>query len=204
MLLSSASVLLSTHLIKLIMGVYHSTEFVGIFNATLNVVLIQNFIQAATNSIAGPKLAEVNRLENRKELGVIARHTTNINTYLTIPVTLFLLLFNKPLLSILGKEFIVGSDAFLIMLLGNFITVLCGPTSVFMNMTGLQKVLRNIIMLSLVISSIVAFVFIPKYGIIGGAISYSVFIVSWNIICSVYVKIKTGINLFFWPFKLNN
>lgn len=199
MLLTTASIILSGQVIKLLLGIYETEEQLGIFNATLSAVMIQGFIQNATNSIVGPKFAEIRGQNNAIELQKISHFTSTINVYLTLPLTIILILFNKPILNILGSDFVQGSSSFIIMLVGNAIAVLCGPVGVLMNMTGMQKTLRNIISASLLVSILSAVYLIPEYGIIGGAISYSIFIVLWNVTCSAYVKSKTGINTFFWP-----
>ena len=127
---------------------------------------------------------------------------SKLNVYLTIPITIILLLFNKFILGIFGSEFIQGSETLKIILAANAISVLCGPVAIYMNMTNLQNTLRNIMVVCLVISLILAVYLIPILGIKGGAISYATFVILWNIAGAFFIKIKTGIRLFFWPMSL--
>ena len=59
-------------------------------------------------------------------------------------------------------------------------------------MTGLEKVLRNIIIVSGILNIVLNIVLIPYYGILGASIASAFSLILWNIWALLYIYNKYG------------
>jgi O-antigen/teichoic acid export membrane protein len=99
-----------------------------------------------------------------------------------------------------GQEFIIAYPAVVILSIGQLVSAMCGSTGVFMNMTGNQKMYRNILIVTSVANIILNFLFIPSFGIYGAAIVSMLSTAGWNIFTLFFIKNKYGFNIGFFPF----
>jgi len=80
-----------------------------------------------------------------------------------------------------------------IMGFAQFITVSTGVVGLLLTMTGNEKIWRNIILLSAIISVFMHFVLVPKYGIWGATIAQSCAIMIQLLIAVIFVWKKFNI-----------
>jgi O-antigen/teichoic acid export membrane protein len=66
-------------------------------------------------------------------------------------------------------------------------------------MTNKQVAYQNITLIITLLSLVLNYVLIPKYGIVGAAISTLVTTAIWNITCIVFIKAKLNIITFINP-----
>ena len=96
------------------------------------------------------------------------------------------------ILSIFGYDFVTGKYALLILLFGQLVNVICGSVGYILMMTNKQKKLRNFVFYSAIINIILNFMLIPKYGIMGSAISSTISLSIWNLLSLSYIYKKYG------------
>jgi O-antigen/teichoic acid export membrane protein len=68
-----------------------------------------------------------------------------------------------------------------------------------MNMTGKEKILRNIIFFSAVINVTLSLVLIPRFGLEGAAIAGMTSLCFWNIYTLIYIKSRFGRTIGYFP-----
>ena len=114
---------------------------------------------------------------------------------------MFLILIGRPLLSFLfGSDFVVAYWAMFFLVLGQFVNSISGSTGYFMNMTGHQTVFRNVMFLASVINVTLNLILIPDLGIQGAALAGMSCLVFWNVYLQIYIKIKYGKIIGYFPF----
>ncbi len=59
-----------------------------------------------------------------------------------------------------------------------------------MNMSGNQKELRNIIIITSICSLLLSFLLIPRFGLYGAALAGALCLALWNIWTLIYIKKK--------------
>ena len=101
-------------------------------------------------------------------------------------------------MGIFGNSFKSGAFILVILALGQFINVITGSVGYLLMMSGNERLLRNNIIFIAVLNLTLNLLLIPKYGILGAAISTSVSLALQNIISMVIVKYRLGI----WTFPL--
>ena len=101
-----------------------------------------------------------------------------------------------------GNDYLQGAVILKILIIGQFITVLCGSVEEILNMTGHENDMKNIRIFSLSIACLLGSILINIYGALGAAISTSIALSIQNLLASYFVKKRLGWNpLKFW--KIN-
>jgi O-antigen/teichoic acid export membrane protein len=201
MMLSTSLMLISGLINTLMLGIYGTEADVGIYSVIFKIGTFTSMILTSVNSIAAPKFAELHALNDHDGLAKVAIQTSKINFWTSLPILIGTIIFRRFILEIFGKEFVVGADVLLYTIAGQFVNMFSGSVGSFLNMTGHQKVQRTIISISTIINIIACMIFIPRYGLMGSAISGMIFMCSWNILSLLYIKMKLNIQTYYWPFS---
>src|SRR6185436_7201296 len=201
MMLSTSLMLISGWINTVMLGIYGTEADVGLYSVIFKIGTFSAIVLNAVNSIASPKFAEMHAVNDRKGLAKVAIQTSKINFWASLPVLAGTIIFRKYILQIFGEEFVVGADVLLFTMAGQFVNVFSGSVGTFLNMTGHQNVQRTVVLIATVVNIISCMIFIPKYGLMGSAICGMTFMCTWNIISLLYIKIKLGIQTYYFPFS---
>lgn len=179
------------------LGIMSTSKSVGIYNASYKIGLLVLLVLASVNLIIGPKIAELYHKNKIAELKKIIHQSTYFTAIITLPIVLFLLVFNKDLLAILGSNYQEGSTVLTIIILSSFFSAISGNVDQILNMSNNQNTLLRINLICLVINILLCYILIPKYNIVGAAIASTCSTVLMNLICNIYIKKKLGFFTFF-------
>ncbi|GAB3713161.1 oligosaccharide flippase family protein [Flavobacterium koreense] len=179
------------------LGIMSTSKSVGIYNASYKIGLLVLLVLASVNVIIGPKIAELFHKNKIAELKKIIHQSTYFTAIITLPIVLFLLVFNKDLLAILGSNYQEGSTVLTIIILSSFFSAISGNVDQILNMSNNQNTLLRINLICLVINILLCYILIPKYNIVGAAIASTCSTVLMNLICNIYIKKKLGFFTFF-------
>lgn len=200
MMMAGSILLISGWITTLVLGAFGSESDVGVFAVIIKITAFANFVLQSVNGISTPKFAQLHAQKNETALADYVQATAKIIFWASLPVIAAICLGGGLLLDFFGDGFREGLSALLIVMVGKTIGVICGSNGNLLNMTGNQKPFRNIMTAAALLNVAACFILIPKYGIIGGAIATSIFIATWNIAATVYIKTKLGIKTYYLPF----
>lgn len=192
MLFSNSLFIVMTWTDTLMLSAFHSEDIVGVYNIALKIASLNTIALIAINSIASPKFSEIYSSEGKRRFKRIVQQTTILSWLVSFPVFVFILMFPESVLQIFGQEFLVGKNALIILSLGQIISALCGSTMIVLNMTGREKVGRNILIITVILNIIINYILIPRYGIIGAAIATMFSTVFWNLVSVVFIYKSFG------------
>ncbi|MBL6962369.1 MAG: flippase [Bacteroidetes bacterium] len=201
MLLTNSLFLIMNWTDILMIGAFRSEADVGIYTIAVKIAALNTIALAAVNSIAAPKFAELYSNKNMKGLRRIVKQTTLINTVLSLPVFLIIILFPAFLMGLFGAEFEQGIIPLIILSCGQIFNAVSGSTMYILNMTNYEKTGQNILLVGAFINIVLNSLLIPKYGITGGAIATLSSTVIWNIIAIYYIYKHHG--FLTYPFMIN-
>jgi O-antigen/teichoic acid export membrane protein len=177
----------------IMLGMLRTEAEVGYYAVAAKLANVTGFVLSAINSMAGPRFSELFYSGKMDELFHVAKKSSKLIFWTTAPILLALILFGKPVLSLLfGKEFTVAYAALVFLTIGQFINSISGSTAMFMNMTGHQESLTKIFMGAAMLNIIVNLLLIPPLGIIGSAVAGMGSLAFWNICVLVFIKQKYG------------
>lgn len=197
MMLSGAIIVFLGWVDTFVLGIYETDETIGVYNVALKIATLTSFSLQAINSILAPKIAKYYKEGKDREFRKIIKFATNINFLITLVIVVLIIVLHKTLLGMFGREFQSGSLVLLILCMGQLINSLSGSVGVIMQMTNLQKVYQNIVLVALIINIILNFILTPRYGAVGAALATVISMAFWNIYGAVYLKRKLHLVSYF-------
>lgn len=187
----------------LLLGVFRTETEVGYYAVAVRLATLTAFILQAINSMAGPKFSELYHSGKIDELFYVARKSSKLIFWTTAPILITLLACGKIVLSLLfGLEFQIAYTALAFLVVGQFVNAISGSTAIFMNMTGNEKKLRDIVFGAAVINIILNLFLVPRLGINGAAIAAAVSMSYWNVYILIFIKLKYGLSIGYSPISI--
>jgi O-antigen/teichoic acid export membrane protein len=184
---------------NLILGIFRSSEEVGMYDAAFKLSTLSAIVLLAINAIQAPMFSE---LYNRNEMGRLQQIILKSNRLLfftSLPLTLILCFFPEAILGFLGDGFKGAWLTLILLSIGNFINSITGSIGILLQMSGHQKQYNNIIISTAVGSVVLNFILIPEYGLLGAAITSSAAKIIQNLLSVAYAKKKLGILSLYLP-----
>lgn len=162
---------LKNRLDVLLIGFLSTSSNVGIFFVSLKLTAIITIPWQASNMMMAPMISGLFALG---EIKSIEHHYKNITKLLFMAATfsgMFLYVFGKNLLLLMGKEYQSGSTVLSVICLGQVIRSLVGHAGPILTMVGKSMLNMTTMMITLVSVVGLNFLLIPRYGIMGAAVA---------------------------------
>jgi O-antigen/teichoic acid export membrane protein len=188
----------------LILGMFRTEAEVGYYAIAVKLATLTAFVLRAVNSMAGPKFSEYFHTNQMDDLFHVAKKSAKLIFFTTTPILIVLLILGKPILGmVFGPDFTVAYPAMVILVIGQFVNSISGSTGIFMNMTGHQKIFKNIMMIAAILNIVLNLALIPYFGMIGAAFTAMLSLFIWNITTLLYMKYKFGKTTAYFPRFIN-
>lgn len=200
MLLSGSLVLIMSWTDILMLTYFKGEEAVGIYSAAQRIAAITSIGLVAINAISAPKYIQFYANRDFKGLESIAKQSTRLIFFASVPLLLIFILFPKFILGFLGDEFIVGYIVLILLTVAQFVNSISGSVGYILQMTDNQTIFQNIILVAAIINVILNYFLIPLYGINGAAFASMVSLIFWNVTMIFYIKSKLGFYTIYLPF----
>jgi len=185
----------------LLINEYCTKEEIAYYSIAVKVASLMGIMLMTVNLVIGPEISRLYNQNNINKLEMLVSRSIKLIFVLTIPIALFLAFFGHFILSLFGKEFVVAYPVLIIFIFVTLVNVGAGSVGNILNMTGYEKHVFYGIVISLIFNVILNFTLIPRFGIVGAAISTGTAIIIWNLILCWFVKQKIGINPSIFNFK---
>lgn len=192
LLLANSSVFLKSWVDTFMIGIYMQPEDVGVYNVALKASLLVNLPLTAINAILAKNIASLHHKGETAELEKFVKRSTALIIGLAVPMGVGLILLRSYLLSMFGAEFVAGGTVLVVLVIGALFNSTVGSVGLVLQMTGAEKIYRNILLFALVLSIILNVLLIPKFGILGAGFSTVLTTLVWNTLSLVAVKKKLG------------
>ena len=196
MMMSTSVLLIMSWADTLMLGSFCDESQVGIYNVAVKVALLASFTLTSINSISAPKISETYNNNDFPAFYKVVSQTTKTIFYSAIPLVTFIFIFPEFILNFFGEEFLSARVALFILVFSQLINTMSGSVGVILNMTGKEKVFRNILSIALLINITLNILLIPKFEIEGAAIASAASMIFWNIYSVYYVYKKYNILAF--------
>jgi len=177
---------------------YRSAAEVGVYSVCIRLVIVTGFFLGVITQIFGPMISE---LHHRGEIAQLADYTKVVTLWAVeafTPFALFFIVARHEILTLFGAGFRVAAPALTILMAGQFVNYVTGPTGLIINMGGWTRVQLANTAIALGIQTVSAFLLVPSLGINGAAIANSAAIISLNLIQVYQVRRLLG----FYPLSL--
>lgn len=176
-----------------LLGIWKGADEVGLYGAATRLAMLVSFVLIAANSVLSSKFAELYAKGELEAMASLARRAAAILSILVSPVFVLLVFYNEEMMTLYGAEFAAGGSMLAILLLGQGVNVLTGSVNSILMMTGNEKAVKNIAIVSGGLQIAFLLVLIPLWGGIGAAIATSTTIVVMNAAAAIAIRKRLGI-----------
>lgn len=184
---TSMSVLFYTQTDIWIIGMFESTDIVGIYGIVAKLALLVYFPMLTFSTIIPSLISSMHATGNQLELKNIVRESTRWILSMAIPTILLLLLEGKFILKyIYGNEFEAGYMVLVILVIGQLIKAASGLVGFILQMTGGHRIYMKINIFWGIMNIILNLILVPHFGMLGAAVA-TAFCLSGVDITGIYV-----------------
>ena len=193
MIFTGLSLFLFTQADIWIVGMFSSTESVGIYGVTVRLVTLVAFSLGAFSTIIPPIMSSVHASGDMNELKRVVSGSTRWILSTAMPIILILTLEGEIILKyFFGDEFVSGYAALLILCAGQLINAGSGLVGYLLQMTGGHRSLMKITLFWGILNVLLNMALVPVWGIAGAALSTSFCLAMVNVtaVFVVYRKLS--------------
>ncbi len=188
--LQSADVLIVSH--------YMSPTDVAIYFAAAKTMSLIMFVHYAVGSSVGTHFAALAARGDKAELDRFAREAAHWTFWPSLAAGVGILALGIPLLWLFGPQFVAGYPVMGILVAGFLFRAAMGPTEFLLNMLGKQRI-SALVQVTMAVTSIgLNLLLVPRYGLIGAAISTSLVLSLGALANSLVVSRTLGIEVAVW------
>lgn len=174
-------------------GLLDAKDF-GLFKAAERVALVVSFSLMVINSVFPPRFSRLHHAQDYDALKGLAKKSTLYGAIISSPLAVVCLVFPSDILELFGADFVQAENMLRIIAIAQFLNAATGSTNFLLNMTGHERLMRNIALSTNIVALSLFFILIPFYGALGAAASLAILIILQNIVSFAYVRVKLG----FW------
>jgi O-antigen/teichoic acid export membrane protein len=191
---TSMSVLLYTQADIWILGMFKSTETVGIYGVAAKLVLLVYFPIMAFAAVIPSLISQIHTAGDTKELKRVVGESSRWILSMSIPIMLILVLEGRLILKYFyGPEFEAGYAVLLILVLGQMIKAGAGLIGVILQMTGEHRVYMKINIIGGILNIILNILLVPRYGMIGAAAATAFCLSLIDVICIFIIRQRLSV-----------
>jgi len=169
---------------------FFNLHYTAYYAIAMKIMSILSMVIVGVNINYAPKIAVNYENKDFESLNKNLKEAAKTIAFLNFVIGLMLLLGGKFFLDFFGENYTEALPAYNILIVTQMTVSLFGMVPMYMNMTGKQQTFHKIMGLAVVVNIISNVVLIPKFNMVGAAISYAVTVLFWNILVT-YFSFKT-------------
>lgn len=180
---------------QFISSVYVSEEDLALLAIAMRLALLVPMILTAVNMVVSPKFAAHYHKGELKETEDVLAKSLKLLAVVSLLVFFTMVLFGDAVLGIFGKQYIEAGGLLSILVCGQLINAMTGPSGKLLMMSGFEKDVRSSSIIVAALGLALALYLTSKYGVYGAAISTALTISAQNIAFAFLVKHRMQIDL---------
>lgn len=177
----------------MIFGWFLSSKDLGLFKISQQIAMLIGFILIVINAVFPPRFAALYYQRNLKALNRLARQGALIG-FLIAAIPAFIFILDPSwILCFFGSNFKEAGNLLRILAFAQLVNVSTGSVGFLLNMTGHERLLRNITLACNTLG-LIGFFFMPQlFGAVGAAFAFSALLIAQNTITMLFVWKRLGI-----------
>ena len=176
----------------LTLNYFVSEAQVGIYAVYVRLLLAITLISTSANSILAPQVSRLYHQGLKTKLEVYSRRATFIVFTLSTMSALFMTILSDLILGIFGDIYLTEKRILFILFTSCLVNAFFGATGFFLNMTGHERQFFQIMAGAALLNMALNLMLVPKYGLMGAAISTLFTVFSWNVLATIVIWKKFG------------
>lgn len=187
---------------QLLLGAIDSSSEVAVLAIAQRVSMVLSFILIAINYSVANKIVRAYSNNNITELKAIVRTSGRIMILFSSPLFIICLFFPNLVISVFGDNYLDAIPILQVLVLGQFLNVITGPTGYLLLMTGNEKLHRNSQFFAALVCLVACASLFFGNGAKGAAIAISLGVISQNVYAVYIISKKLKINTILTIFKI--
>lgn len=179
---------------QFIAGAYVSSQLVAQLAVAQRTAMLASFVLVAVNLVVAPRFAALHRQGDIVGLESLAILSVKLVGVLALPIIGVMLIFPNWLMGLFGEGFAGGSQLLQILAVGQFINAITGSVGYLLMMSGHERDMRNVTLISGSVALILTWLLTIVFGATGNAIGTAVAVASQNLLAVYFVKKRLGFN----------
>jgi len=175
-------------------GAYVSSEALAQLAVAQRTAMLSSFILIAVNLVVAPRFAKLYRNNDMAQLESLAIKSVKLIGLFALPVIGAMLVFPSFLMSLFGAEFTEGAALLQILAIGQFINAMTGSVGFLLMMSGHERDMRNVTLISGTLALLFTWFLTAQFGIVGAAIGTAIAVATQNLLAVYFVKKRLGFN----------
>ncbi|ARU88044.1 polysaccharide biosynthesis C-terminal domain-containing protein [Pseudomonas sp. M30-35] len=176
-------------------GRWVAPDQIALYSVAVRAAALINFFMIAVNFVLAPKIARLYALGDMKLLQREVKVSVRVLYCFSIPVIAVILMYSKTIMGLFGETYEQGYKVLLILVVGQIVNIITGPVGYLLTMTGNERYMRNMYVLTGLACLGLIFTLTPLYGIQGTAWATCIAMAIHNIGCAVLVFKKMNISV---------
>lgn len=153
----------------LLLGVMHSDKEIGIYRASMQIVIPFDMVLIAFNAAVGHLYPVLERNNRREELVKLVERITLWMSSLAFAMVLAVAVNRHDLMRLMGPEFVAGANTLALLALGHALLCCIGSAGYLLVMSGRQQYETTNAVYAAAAAIVLNVMLIPSYGSIGAA-----------------------------------
>lgn len=177
----------------MIAGLMLTSSELGLFKSSQQMAILIGFVLIVINTVFPPRFASLYHQGKMQSLGRLARQGALLGSVIATPLLLMCLAFPAWVLDWFGEGFSEGSSLLRIIAIAQLVNVATGSVGFLLNMTGHERLMRNIALVCNALGLLMFFVFISLWEALGAALALAFVLIVQNLTALLFVWRKLGI-----------
>ena len=178
----------------LVLGYYLSSNEVGFYKLGLLISGTIVIFLSGVDSYLAPKLSELFKQKNMKELENLSLRNSKITTLPILPFFMLFAFYGEKIITLFfGDEYLPTMEVLLILIVGTACRVIFGSVGFIINMSGKENVTAKIFWLGCILNFILNIIFVPWIGSVGAAVATSISLFIIYLVQYIYIRITLRI-----------
>lgn len=178
-----------------ILGIFRSTEEVGIYRIVITGSHFVLFSFQVVNTVIAPSIAKLYSTGDMQRLQRTITVGNRAILLLSLPIAIIFIFFGQEILvSLFGSQFGLGATALAILSFGLLICTGMGSVGPILTMTGHEYETAKISAIAAGLNIILNIALIPNWGIEGAAIATATSMIFWHIFLVILIYQRLGLH----------
>lgn len=185
---------------SMILGLMGLVSGIGIYTTALRISGVGGVFHRSLQKIAMPMISDLYNRREIEQLRRFYRTTTKWDLTFNLPIFLTMIFFTVPILSLFGEEFTEGRTGLTILAFAALFNAGTGVCGAMITMTGHSRLTFVNSVINLGLNLILDILLIPRWGIVGAALAFTISDITINTLRTVQVYILHKIFPYDWSF----
>lgn len=175
-------------------GAYVNSDLVAQLVVAQRIAMLTSFVLIAVSFVVAPRFATLHRNNEMAALEKLAIKSVKLTSIFALPIAGVMLVCPSLLMSFFGAEFTKGALLLQILAIGQFINAITGSVGSLLIMSGHERDLRNVTLVSGVSAILFTWVLTVQFGVVGAAVGTAIAVATQNLLGVYIVKKRLGFN----------